>query len=178
MKRSSIILCLLCGLVLPSLFAQVPKRAFPLSLDRSMEDVLPSEQLLRPYKLRALDLAHLHAEDARRPGARFAAPVKADFDLTSAGVWTELPDGGAVWKLKLEAPAGALGLIALYDACLRGRVCLCRVRTADLSRGLWHRSRSALRGILPVGCCRAIPLLSNIMSLLRRGGRGSYMFSG
>lgn len=81
-----------------------------------MEDVLPSEQLLRPYKLRALDLAHLHAEDARRPGARFAAPVKADFDLTSAGVWTELPDGGAVWKLKLEAPAGALGLIALYDA--------------------------------------------------------------
>ena len=115
MKRTCLIMFLLGGLVLPSIFAQAPKRALPLSLNGLMADVLPAQVLLQPYRLAGLDMKRLHAEDALRPGTRFAAPVKVDFDLTSSGVWTGLPDGGAVWKLKLEAPVGSLGLIALYD---------------------------------------------------------------
>lgn len=73
-----------------------------------------SAQSLRAQRLARIDRARLQQEDERHPGTRFAAPVAANFSLENSGVWTELPNGGRVWRLQLQAP-DALGLIALYD---------------------------------------------------------------
>jgi hypothetical protein len=65
----------------------------------------------------ALERVHARralAEDARSPGPRFTVPLPVDLGLANAGEWTVLPDGGAVWRLKLRS-AGALALAFLYD---------------------------------------------------------------
>ncbi len=64
--------------------------------------------------LAAPDLMRVHAEDLRNPGTRLAVPLPADMGVSTAGTWTELPDGAGVWHLKIQS-AGALGLMALYD---------------------------------------------------------------
>lgn len=107
---------LLIGLVFPSLlFAQVPEREIPRSLGRVELVQFYDHSALQPQRLPGIDVQQLEAEDLRHPGTRFAAPVSADLGLSNAGTWTLLPDGAALWQLKLEAPAGTLGLVAIYD---------------------------------------------------------------
>ncbi len=73
------------------------------------------QSALQAQRLPEIDVQRLEAEDLRHPGTRFAAPVGADLGLSNSGTWTLLPDGAALWRLKLEAPANALGLVAIYD---------------------------------------------------------------
>jgi len=45
---------------------------------------------------------------------KVATKVYANFNLNNSGIWTELPNGDRIWKLKITIP-DALGLTVLYD---------------------------------------------------------------
>ncbi|MCB0569329.1 MAG: hypothetical protein KDC66_06190 [Phaeodactylibacter sp.] len=73
-----------------------------------------SEGAVRSVKVPKLNLKRILREDAERGGSRFAAPVKVSYSLDDSGTWTELEDGGMLWRLKATAD-GALGIAALYE---------------------------------------------------------------
>lgn len=71
-------------------------------------DRIPQAKLTPP------DLGRISKEDAVRPGIRFAAPLSTDIEPADQGQWTDTPDGGRIWQLRLQSTA-AKGLMALYD---------------------------------------------------------------
>lgn len=81
----------------------------------AFEHRLPAEHTVEIKTMPRVDVARLHAEDARtaaRPGAapvRFATPHAVDFTPANSGTWDELPSGDLVWRLRLES-RGALSL--------------------------------------------------------------------
>ncbi|WP_165967487.1 proprotein convertase P-domain-containing protein [Luteimonas aestuarii] len=81
----------------------------------AFEHRLPAEHTVEIRSMPRVDVARLHAEDARaaaRPGAapvRFATPHAVDITPANAGSWDELPNGDLVWRLRLES-RGALSL--------------------------------------------------------------------
>lgn len=95
-------------LVLP-LYGQFTTHEPPISQTYTSD--LPA---LRPQTLPALNLQRIVEQDADGPGIRFAAPLPTDLDLERNGQWTDLPDGGRLWRLELTVP-GALGLAVFYD---------------------------------------------------------------
>lgn len=68
--------------------------------------------------LPTLDKAALQSEDEQEDQTnsplRFAVPVAVNLNLKNAGVWTDLPNGDRIWRLKIHAP-GAVSLNFLYD---------------------------------------------------------------
>lgn len=107
---------LFLGVLFPAIFfAQDPAREVPRSLRGAAAAQFLDMAPLHAQRLSGIDVHRLQEEDLRRPGTRFAAPVAVDFGLSNAGSWILLPDGAAIWRLKLEAPVGTLGLVAIYD---------------------------------------------------------------
>jgi len=64
-------------------------------------------------KVPELNMSRIKKEDKENISNRFAAPVDVNFTLENSGEWTDLKDGGRVWKLKIKAKK-ALGLFILY----------------------------------------------------------------
>ena len=63
----------------------------------------------------APDMALIEAEDLAKPSPyRAAVAVPVNLDIDNAGEWTDLPDGGKIWRLSLKVE-GALALGVYYD---------------------------------------------------------------
>ncbi len=92
--------------------AQVSAGGTPPSFRHPLIETVPTLVLPAP------DVARYLAEDAGADKAstpwRFGAPVPVDLGLENAGVWSTLPDGGRVWRLRLSSP-GAYSLNLQYD---------------------------------------------------------------
>ncbi|MDD5088552.1 MAG: trypsin-like peptidase domain-containing protein [bacterium] len=91
--------------------AQVSAGGTPPSFSLSIAAV-PATVALPP-----VDVAVYLAEDARSAKdepLRIGAPVDVRFTLGQSGDWTELTDGGRIWRLRIVS-RGALALGLLYD---------------------------------------------------------------
>jgi PKD repeat protein len=63
----------------------------------------------------APDMAKIHAEDELKPSPyRVGVAVPVNLDINNSGTWTELPDGGKIWRLTIKVE-GALSLGVYYD---------------------------------------------------------------
>lgn len=88
---------------------------------RSMQG-LPQSSLYQDLPLKidfrqfeAPDMAVIEAEDLADPSPyRAAVAVPVNLNIDNSGEWTELPDGGKIWRLRLEVK-GALALGVYYD---------------------------------------------------------------
>ena len=92
--------------------AQVSAGGTPPSYQHSLVDLVPTVALPTP------DIARHLAEDETTDNAsapwRFGAHIPVDFGLDNSGIWSTLPDGGRVWRLRLLS-TGAYSLNLLYD---------------------------------------------------------------
>lgn len=92
--------------------AQVSAGGTPPSFATHLREALPT------FELPAPDLNRFLAEDATADKTttpwRFGAPIAVDLGLDNSGTWSELPDGGRVWRLRLSSP-GAVSLNIQYD---------------------------------------------------------------
>ncbi|MEL6867460.1 MAG: carboxypeptidase regulatory-like domain-containing protein [Bacteroidota bacterium] len=106
-------------LLIPLLFyafsqlgAQVDAGGIPYSFSPSFAPYT-QDRSLAVKAVPSINLARLKAEDIANPGyVRFAAPAKMNANL-SDGQWIDLPNGGRLWRLQLEAKE-ALGLFVVY----------------------------------------------------------------
>jgi len=63
----------------------------------------------------APDMALIEAQDLAKPSPyRAAVAVPVNLNIDNSGEWTELPDGGKIWRLSLKVE-GALALGVYYD---------------------------------------------------------------
>jgi len=96
-----------------SLAAQVSEKGTPKSFENSLEGVVPTVYMPE------INLERYLAEDQEDAGNkdipyRFGAQIDVDFSMTNSGLWTDLPDGGRVWRLHLTS-TGAYSLNLIYD---------------------------------------------------------------
>lgn len=108
-KYLAIILSVLsCG----SLYSQISQGGRPLSFERYSLHAPPT--LLLP----APSLSSLEREDGQsgKQGLpqRVAVALPVNAGIQESGTWTSLPDGTAVWRLRLESP-GALALSLCFE---------------------------------------------------------------
>lgn len=69
---------------------------------------------MKAEKIPRFNLKKVLREDEEFIGApRFAAPLQVDYTLENSGEWTELEDGGLLWRLRIRSE-GALALAAFY----------------------------------------------------------------
>lgn len=113
MQPSTVLFALICFVSWNGLLAQPSKGGTPLGLTEAFRkahgDKPPAVE-----KAPRLNLKKILKEDEQFIGApRFAAPLKVDYTLENSGEWTELEDGGLLWRLKIRSE-GALGLAAFY----------------------------------------------------------------
>lgn len=91
--------------------AQVSAGGSPPSFSLALTTQIPTA-LMPP-----VDPVALLAEDEQAPKDepyRFGTPHDVQLTLANAGVWTELPDGGRIWRLRIASP-GAYSINLLYD---------------------------------------------------------------
>jgi len=110
--RASVMMALAILLVATSARAQVSAGGTPPSFRHDLLLAVPTVDLPAP------DVGRFLAEDADDEKAgiplRFGAPIPVDLGLEGSGVWSTLPDGGRVWRLRIASP-GAYSLNLLYD---------------------------------------------------------------
>ena len=91
--------------------AQISAGGTPVSFSQNVGGEVPT--LTMPL----VDVASYLAEDARAPKDapyRFGAPHEVHLTLDNSGGWTDLPDGGHVWRLRIVSH-GAFSINILYD---------------------------------------------------------------
>ena len=96
---------------IPSAWAQVSQGGTPRSFALSQVDVPPTAPLP------PVDVAAYLAEDeqaGKDEPLRFGAPIDVAFDMENFGVWTTLPGGGRIWRLRIVSP-GAFSIGLLYN---------------------------------------------------------------
>lgn len=104
-----LVLCLL--LLSPHANAQLSKGGTPKSFTETLDSRFGS------VTMPALDVDALLAEDAemsKDEPFRFGYGFEVNYRLDNSGSWTELPDGGKVWRLRIESP-GAYSINLIYD---------------------------------------------------------------
>ncbi|MFZ5433932.1 MAG: trypsin-like serine peptidase, partial [Calditrichota bacterium] len=92
-------------------FAQISAGGTPRSFQMAITSTVPTAPL------QTVDVAAYLAEDeaaGKDVAYRFGAPLDVSFNLNNSGVWTELPDGGRVWRLHVQSP-GAYSIGFTYD---------------------------------------------------------------
>jgi len=85
------------------------------------------EKILEPLTFEVmppLDFKTIEEEDAQwdaevaaggsKIGRRFGISFEVDYDLHNSGTWSNLPDGGKLWRLGIECP-GALSINLIFD---------------------------------------------------------------
>ncbi|HBS88164.1 MAG: hypothetical protein A2W91_05185 [Bacteroidetes bacterium GWF2_38_335] len=115
MKKSYLLITLLVVLFAAGLsfssFAQVGNGGTPPSFTQNLGDDIDVITLPAP------DVQALQREDEiaeqEKELYRFGKVIWTDLTPENSGTWTELPDGGRVWRLTIKAE-GALGLGVLY----------------------------------------------------------------
>ena len=96
-------------------FAQVSSPIPPRSFAHSFKG-LALDDPVAAVKMAAVDGHKLALEDARegRGGAeRFGYPLRVDLGLDNSGGWTDLPEGGRIWRLRIVS-SGARSLNLMY----------------------------------------------------------------
>ena len=114
-KLSITALAVICTGFFSSSFAQISTGGQPLSFNpifQLSDNDIPEEVIA------SLDRNRLRDEDIENETKgkvpRFAKLVTANFNLTNSGVWTNLPNGDKVWRLKIIADE-ALATTLFYD---------------------------------------------------------------
>jgi hypothetical protein len=123
MKKLTILNVMLFALLcmMNTLTAQVNIGGAPMSFNYEKTEIL------KPLTFDAmppLDMAIIEIEDAQwdaevaaghsKIGRRFGIEFEVDYDLYNSGIWTDLPDGGKLWRLGIECP-GALSINLIFD---------------------------------------------------------------
>jgi lysyl endopeptidase len=107
------VLSLVLGLLLVTQtgLAQISNGGTPPSQTYSIKSEVPT------VSLPVTNVADLKAEDeleSKDIPKRFGAPIEVALNLDNSGVWTDLPDGGRMWRLRIETP-GAYSVNLVYD---------------------------------------------------------------
>jgi len=110
---TSTVLLFSCGLA----FGQISTREEPISFSRTNVPALRAsertQKVLPPLDMEKKERKDREdAEKGRPPG--FGYKHKVNYTLENSGEWTELPDGGKLWRLSISCP-GALSINLLYD---------------------------------------------------------------
>ncbi|GJQ63383.1 MAG: hypothetical protein SCALA702_24360 [Melioribacteraceae bacterium] len=96
-----------------NLFAQISEKGTPKSFENSLEGIVPTVYMQDVDLDRYLAEDQEDADDKDIP-FRFGAQIDVDFSMTNSGIWSDLPDGGRVWRLSIKSE-GAYSLNLLYD---------------------------------------------------------------
>ena len=113
MKNLFTSLLVLVALTLTMPIASLAQRSVPGVPQSTLYKDLPAniDQRLFP----APDMDQIRAEDEAEPlKYRVGVAVPVNLDMENAGTWTDLPDGGKIWRLSL-AIDGAQALGVYYD---------------------------------------------------------------
>ncbi len=96
-----------------TVLAQLSHGTLPYSFQQK-SSMTSLERVIMP----AIDVVQLKKEDAlmddKEDFYRFGAEIPVDLSLNNAGQWEELPDGSAIWRLKIYAKE-ALSINLVYD---------------------------------------------------------------
>jgi len=98
------------------LYGQKSDNSIPSSLTYNLNDEIE----LEPSKkvLPSLDLTILQTEDEidKQNGLppRFGLPIDVNYEITNSGIWTTLPSGDRIWRLKIYCE-NAVSINLLYD---------------------------------------------------------------
>ena len=104
-----IALCASC-LFVSSASAQISSGGTPLS----QSIAVPTAPTVAMPRINVQDYLDEDATESKDVPFRFGAPFEVAYDLNSSGTWTELPDGGRIWRLRISSP-GAYSLNLVYD---------------------------------------------------------------
>ena len=92
-----------------ALFGQISKGGTPLSILAKISTPLPIVEAPQP------DWVKIREEDKKGfANFRFAVPIAVNFTTKNAGIWTQLPNGGRLWQLKIHSK-NALGLAVAFE---------------------------------------------------------------
>jgi len=108
-------LTLVCSGFFYSAFSQISVGGQPLSFNPGYalsEDAVPGKVIASLDRNRLRDEDILNETDGKNP--RFAKLIAANFNLQNSGLWTTLPNGDRVWRLKITAEE-ALATTLYYD---------------------------------------------------------------
>ncbi len=90
--------------------AQISQGGPPLSIAEKIPLSAPAQEIPQP------DWAKIKEEDKGAFGNfRFAVPIEVNFDTGNSGVWTDLPNGGRLWQLKLRSKNALQLAVAFND---------------------------------------------------------------
>lgn len=100
-----------------SAWSQVSEGGTPVSFNKSLAAGLVAD--IPTEIMGSIDVEAYLAEDARDQAQggvpfRFGAPFDVNYSLDNSGIWEELPDGGRLWRLRIECP-GAYSINMIYD---------------------------------------------------------------
>lgn len=107
-----LVVCTLC-ICFSSVEAQIKEAIAPYTMTHSqLKNDIPTIQL------KALDKQAIQAEDAisdlENRALRIAYPTEVNISSEKDGLWTNLPDGGKLWQLRIQA-SEAQGTILEYE---------------------------------------------------------------
>ncbi|MCK4639573.1 MAG: hypothetical protein KAT33_09150, partial [Bacteroidales bacterium] len=118
MKKIKLITLLLSGIILgivQNSFAQISQGGTPFSFtDKSISDNFEMIELSKP------DMELIRLEDEENIQSQFPGPERIGVSIivnlnpNNSGTWTDLSDGGKIWRLKLRSE-DALALGVYYD---------------------------------------------------------------
>ncbi len=113
MKRLFTILIVFTALSLTMTQGLQAQRAVPGIPQSSLYDNLLDQVKIEEFD--APDMAIVEAEDLAKPlPFRAGVAVPVNLDINNAGEWTDLPDGGKIWRLSIKVE-GAQALGVYYD---------------------------------------------------------------
>ena len=104
-----LVLFALLFIKISNVLGQISKGGTPLSISGKISTPIPAQDIPQP------DWAKIREEDKGIfANFRFAVPIVVDFNTEKNGVWTELPNGGRLWQLKIHSK-DALGLALSFE---------------------------------------------------------------
>jgi hypothetical protein len=113
MKKTALLLLISFTIISShTLLAQITAGGSPVTSDPIFQPYFNT--IAAPVVLESPDWKQVEREDAEGPGTRFSVPIPVNYDMESAGQWTELPNGDRVWRMHLKSP-GALAVAFFYD---------------------------------------------------------------
>ncbi|MCK5125726.1 MAG: trypsin-like peptidase domain-containing protein [candidate division Zixibacteria bacterium] len=97
--------------------AQLSEGGMPISFGKSIATSLGTD--IPVEQMGSIDVSAYLAEDAIEEAEggipyRFGAPFDVDYSLDNSGIWENLPDGGRLWRLRIESPE-AYSINLIYE---------------------------------------------------------------
>ncbi len=113
MKKILTMMVVLVALSLTLTLSVHAQRSVPGLPQSSLYQDLPAKVDFHEFD--APDMVKIEAEDLENPSPyRAGVAVPVNLDIDNSGEWTELPDGGKIWRLSIQVD-GALALGVYYD---------------------------------------------------------------